>query len=516
MANRADWARHALPLRRRRFSTIIVIVFFGRIDRRITVGARRALPICYEICTFRNEITFYRIMASIFYIIIMKYSLLFAILALLVFACGEVGETPSNEPSSSGGDPAGSSSSDPGDGGGSSSSRPSISSSSNPICQTRACCAGNIFDEAKDFCFEDELYSKCGGETFNPNWYFCPGNKLYLKCDDEEYDLIKEFCFENQLYQKCSGEEYNPEKQGCDDNGKLYKKCFGRPFDEEKYFCVDEELYPKCDKEEYDPYKKGCFNEVLYDKCTLETTLGVCVHNSLLRCRQLGQGEDKIRDPIPGMECEEDGSIIGTVKDYRDGRIYKTAQIGNQVWLAENLDYYPGPNEQGGEIVRNSMCYSGIPGNCTQYGRLYDWATAMNLPRECNGKTQGCIDRQGAALIGGLCPAGFAVPRSEDWRILANYAGGGPIAGGRLKSKDGWSGNGNGTDSYGFDALPGGYAAYWGDESRDLGNSSMWWTDTEPGPAEATYWRIISEDTEARTHFQMKGMYMGYLRCLHY
>jgi uncharacterized protein (TIGR02145 family) len=210
------------------------------------------------------------------------------------------------------------------------------------------------------------------------------------------------------------------------------------------------------------------------------------------------------------MKCEENGAITGKIIDISDNdREYKIAQIGKQVWLAENLKY----------DEPRSKCYNNDPDNCDKYGKLYDWATAMDLPSECNNTNQNCPPSTGAGLWPGLCPTGFALPSSEDWKALADYAGGDSIAGNRLKSKTGWSNNSNGTDNYGFNALPGGYynriMGEWGVDDTRIGDRSMWWSSDQK-IVEADYWTIISADTEIRTHFQAKALYMTYVRCLHY
>lgn len=291
--------------------------------------------------------------------------------------------------------------------------------------------------------------------------------------------------------------------------------CNGAEYNTEINFCVDDQLYAKCNDKTYDPYEKGCFEKELYSKCILDKTRGLCVHESLLRCRQEGAGENKIVKPIPGMVCEANGTITGVTLDIFDlvngtPREYKTVQIGNQMWLAENVKY--SVSSSNGD----SKCYEDNPDNCESFGNLYDWATAMGLPSACNGTNQNCPSKSGDAIWGGICPPSFGVARSEDWEVLIEYAGGVAEAGGRLKSKTGWNNGGNGTDSYGFNALPSGYHTYlMPTEFRELGSRAIWWHETQKS-SEAYYTTIISSDTEAKVNFQQKGFYMAGLRCVHY
>ncbi|MDR0517403.1 MAG: fibrobacter succinogenes major paralogous domain-containing protein [Fibromonadaceae bacterium] len=148
------------------------------------------------------------------------------------------------------------------------------------------------------------------------------------------------------------------------------------------------------------------------------------------------------------------GQIVSSCRyeymtDSRNGNSYRTIKIGNQTWMAENLNYY----------VAGSVCYDNNSANCTEngipkYGRLYDWATAKTV-----------------------CPFGWHLPTGAEWVTLVNYAGGEPTAYTKLKAKSGWNGiNSNGTDDYGFAALPGG--GYKG-SFFNVGYSAVWWTSAE-------------------------------------
>jgi uncharacterized protein (TIGR02145 family) len=69
------------------------------------------------------------------------------------------------------------------------------------------------------------------------------------------------------------------------------------------------------------------------------------------------------------------------------------------------------------------------------------------------------------------------LPTSAEWGALVSAAGGSSVAGKKLKSSSGWYNNGNGTDDYGFSALPGGY--YTGGSFNDAGSYGLWWTDAD-------------------------------------
>jgi len=120
------------------------------------------------------------------------------------------------------------------------------------------------------------------------------------------------------------------------------------------------------------------------------------------------------------------------------GQTYHTIEIGAQCWFRENLNYETG----------NSWCYENDPINCTKYGRLYDWDTFMNGSSPSDSIPSG---------VQGICPDGWHAPSYNEWIVLADFLGGVSIAGGKMKSIMGWYYNGNGSNSSGFTALPGGW-----------------------------------------------------------
>jgi uncharacterized protein (TIGR02145 family) len=136
----------------------------------------------------------------------------------------------------------------------------------------------------------------------------------------------------------------------------------------------------------------------------------------------------------------------GTLTDGRDGKRYKTCVIDGKTWMAENLNYQ----------TDGSLCYDNDNSNCNKYGRLYNWTEALTV-----------------------CPPGWRLPSHEDWVGLATTVGGFDVAGKKLKAKNGWDEYGNGTDDYGFSALPGGKGSSRGVDGEyrfsEGGTYAAWW-----------------------------------------
>ncbi|MDR1812514.1 MAG: fibrobacter succinogenes major paralogous domain-containing protein [Candidatus Fibromonas sp.] len=169
--------------------------------------------------------------------------------------------------------------------------------------------------------------------------------------------------------------------------------------------------------------------------------------------------------------------------DPRDGKVYKTVEIGEQVWMAENLNYE----------AEGSKCYDNNPDNGAKYGRLYKWETAMKV-----------------------CPEGWHLPTNEEWDKLYRFVDGktgkeshysespyeSPTAGKYLKAKSSWKRrffliwfilSGNGTDEFGFSALAGGEG--WEDEDDGfcfccVGYGGCWWSASE-SDGEGAYCRFM-------------------------
>ena len=153
---------------------------------------------------------------------------------------------------------------------------------------------------------------------------------------------------------------------------------------------------------------------------------------------------------------------------------FKTTKIGEQTWMAENLNCDPGTG--------NSACYDNDLACCAKYGRLYDWSTAMGLPSSCNDNS---CSSQIQSKHRGICPSGWHLPSDAEWTVLTDYVGGRSTAGTKLKATSGWNDDGNGTDDYGFSALPGGGGRSGGSFGY-VGDDGYWWSASEVGTDNAS------------------------------
>lgn len=168
---------------------------------------------------------------------------------------------------------------------------------------------------------------------------------------------------------------------------------------------------------------------------------------------------------VTGPESQLDVSIniinlTGRFYDSRDKHYYNYRLIGTQTWMAENLAYLPevDPPSTGSDDSRHF------------YVSGYEGTDVSEAKRQANYATYGVLYNYPAAMV--VCPPGWHLPSDNEWKVLENFLG--ANAGFHLKSKTGWTNQGNGDNSSGFMALPG------GDRLENLGF-------TGPG-SEAHFW----------------------------
>ena len=188
----------------------------------------------------------------------------------------------------------------------------------------------------------------------------------------------------------------------------------------------------------------------------------------------------------------------GVFTDARDGKSYKCATIGDQTWMAENLNYEYNVNG----VTYGNWCYNDSVKYCTQYGRLYAWGVAMDSAT--TGCGYGKICTVPNERIQGICPLGWHLPNQTEWNVLFMAVGGSHIAGRMLKTTEGWKTNGNGNNAYGFSALPSGFRQFdgyfFGADADNGSLVSYYWSSFEDGQDNA-YRMNLLEDAETSTYY---------------
>ena len=138
-----------------------------------------------------------------------------------------------------------------------------------------------------------------------------------------------------------------------------------------------------------------------------------------------------------------DSGMYGQFLDVRDSQVYRTIEIGSQIWMAQNLNFE----------TEESACYDNQDSNCVIYGRLYYQTEALTA-----------------------CPPGWHLPSNEEWNALDSIVHslkvGNDGNGNYLKSLSTWTGE-TGNDQFGFSGLA---SLYFGDVYVCGGYHGVYWT----------------------------------------
>ena len=204
-----------------------------------------------------------------------------------------------------------------------------------------------------------------------------------------------------------------------------------------------------------------------------------------------------------------------TIIDSRDGKVYKTVKIGEQTWMAENLNYDPGQGGSGDAKYEWSWCYDNEPKNCDVAGRLYTWAAAIDSikmandaddPRNC-GMGKGSFGCTFWTAVQGICPDGWHLPSTREWNNLNASIG---VTGEELKSQTGWYNDGDGTNVTGFSAIPAGW--YRNGVFGNAGIITYFWGSYGSYDDEAEYMRLFSHSS--REVYYLEKDHGFSVRCL--
>ena len=172
-----------------------------------------------------------------------------------------------------------------------------------------------------------------------------------------------------------------------------------------------------------------------------------------IRCvmDEVAQEKASIDGAPVGAEQIKNTVAMDSVVDSRDGQTYRTTKIGDQVWMAENLNYK----------TAGSFCYHDSTQYCELYGRFYTWGSAMDSIGAFSTNSKGCGHGTSCLPtfpVRGACPAGFHLPTLAEWKTLIATAGGKYDAASKLMSakklETGFDWVNAGTDDYGFSAYP--------------------------------------------------------------
>ena len=198
---------------------------------------------------------------------------------------------------------------------------------------------------------------------------------------------------------------------------------------------------------------------------------------------RIAQGNKVIYwDVLQSNEKLVGNAFVFKVKVKEDSKEIKSVRIGNQVWMAENLnvDHYqngdPIPEVRDGgqwsNLSSGAWCYyDNDIANGEVYGKLYNWF-AVNDAR-------------------GLCPIGWHPPSDDEWTLLTLSLGGEKVAGGKMKSTLGWdSPNTGATNSSGFTGLSGRYRF---NDGTYIGDNGYWWSILESG-SDGAWFRALGHD----------------------
>ena len=273
---------------------------------------------------------------------------------------------------------------------------------------------------------------------------------------------------------------------------------------------------------QYDTYRKICSEDgIIVDGRVLVENKYVCDGGvfrvateddirASLGCTSYTEGEFKILSgQYSYYKCESsvwnfttEKLNQGTMVDSRDGHIYKTIGIKTQIWMAENLNF--ADEEKYPSMLGKNWCFSNKD-SCNTFGRLYTWGAAidslywLDKEKKCGYKESVCNLPE---KIQGICPAGWHLPTQSEWEKLFVAESNNSAASQKLRSENRWSGYGsNGTDVYGFTALPGGVMG--NGEFKLVGDYAYFWSSTEYS-SEGAYGLSLYKG-----HVGGSGMYEG-------
>ncbi len=204
----------------------------------------------------------------------------------------------------------------------------------------------------------------------------------------------------------------------------------------------------------------------------------------------------------------------GELLDVRDSQVYRTIQIGEQVWMAQNLNYASIDGNM--DYKKGSFCYDDIEENCDTYGKIYSWTASADMPSTYSTSTF-VSEKRNEEKYQGACPAGYHIPQYEEVVTLLTYAGGVDSSDniGKLSSAFLWS-DSTIANMYGLSLLPGGWFTDYGSYVKEkIGN--RFWLALDVKHTGAYIWGWATVDTGNGYNFDSRMNYQHYkfsIRCI--
>ena len=338
-----------------------------------------------------------------------------------------------------------------------------------------------LYTPEKEFCQDGTTVKEfCGNKTTYTSTQFCQnGTTVKDLCGNKTYTST-EFCQNGTVKELCGNKTYASDE-----------------------FCQEGTVKELCGDKTYSS-NQFCQNGTVKDLC------GNKIYTSTEFCQ----------DGTVKELCGDKTYLSNQFCDFRDNKLYKFVTINGKVWMAENLNHRTSNGasrcHQGNSAATGTYGTSDADNaNCATYGRLYNWATAMNNAASSNANPSG---RQG------VCPTGWHLPSDAEWTALSLASGGSGAngnqgtAGQALKAKSTLWYTNTGTDLHGFSALPSG--SYSCDDCpfnqayyNDLNYGAAWWTSTQQNGNEAWLRNVYGASNILNRTYYLKT-YLYSVRCV--
>ncbi len=216
------------------------------------------------------------------------------------------------------------------------------------------------------------------------------------------------------------------------------------------------------------------------------------------------------------------GDCPQTFTDSRNNKTYNTVGIGNQCWMAQNLNIGSkilNNEEQTNNSIIEKYCWNNDDANCDVYGGLYQWGELVQFVNGASNSTSWNPVPTGNVI--GICPSGWHIPTDAEWTVLTNFLGGLNIAGGKMKATGTieagtglwYDPNTGATNESGFTALPAGYRDGSNGAWYSFKGTSIFWCSTEYSAS--SVWGNFMYFNDANVHRNSHGKTGGFsVRCL--